>query len=257
VVTGASSGIGEQFARLLAVEGLHLVLVARRSERLEKLAKELREQHSIEVEALVLDLTRIDFLEPLLSACEQKDVGLVVSNAGAGAKGLHHETPREKLEAILDLNCRAPLLLAHAFAPKLIERGRGGLLLTGSMEGYLGFPYSAGYAASKAFVHSLGEGLWGELRERGIDVLVLAPGPTDTEILPKQGIDPGQMIGLKPPSEVARLGLERLHRGPVVQVGLLNRAFVAFLSLLPRGLAVRIAGRGMRDAIEKSRRSTG
>ncbi len=255
VVTGTSSGIGEQFARLLAADGFDLILVARRTERIEKLAAELSEKHSIEAEAISLDLARPDFLAPLLAACQGKDVGLVVSNAGAGAKGLLHETEIEDLLTVLDVNCRAPLLLAHAFSPRLIERGRGGFLITASMESFVAFPYSAGYAASKAFALSFGEAIWSELRERGVDVLVLAPGPTDTEILPNQGIRPQDMTGLMSAEEGARIGLEQLGRRPVYIPGLLNRLMVGFLSRLPRRLALKAAGSGMRAAIEKGRAS--
>jgi short-subunit dehydrogenase len=254
LVTGASSGIGEQFARVLAEAGFDLVLVARRTERIEKLAEELRGSHGVAVEPRTLDLCEPDFLAPLARACEGKDIGLIVSNAGIGAKGLCHEAQREQLTQVLHANCRAPLLLAHAFVPALIERGRGGLLLTASIEGFVGFPYSAAYAATKAFVTSFGEGLWGELREHGVDVLVLAPGATDTELLPKSGFDPRDMAGLMSPERVARLALHRLGRGPLYVPGILNRAFVGFLSLLPRRLAVLVAGRGMRAALEKARR---
>jgi short-subunit dehydrogenase len=253
LVTGASSGIGEQFARVLAEAGLDLMLVARRTARIEKLAEELRDAHGVAAEPLTLDLCEPDFLSPLLRACEGKDIGLVVSNAGIGAKGPCHEAQREQLTEVLHANCRAPLLLAHAFVPALIERGRGGLVFTGSIEGFVGFPYSAAYAATKAFVTSFGEGVWGELREHGVDVLVLAPGVTDTEILPKSGFDPQDMAGLMSPEMVASLALQRLGRGPVYVPGLLNRAFVGFLSLLPRRRAVVVAGRGMRAALEKAR----
>ena len=253
LVTGASSGIGEQFAHVLAETGFDLVLVARRTERIEKLAQELRGRHGVEVEPLTLDLCEPDFLGPLLRVCEGKEIGLIVSNAGMGAKGLYHEAQRDQLTEVLHANCRAPLLLAHAFVPALIERGHGGLLLTGSIEGFVGFPYSAAYAATKAFVTSFGEAVWDELREHGVDVLVLAPGATDTEILPKSGFDPQDMAGLMSPETVARLALRRLGRGPVYVPGILNRAFVGFLSLLPRRLAVVVAGRGMRAALEKAR----
>jgi short-subunit dehydrogenase len=255
VVTGASSGIGEQFARQLAAAGLHVVVVARRAERLENLAEELRAGGDVEVETLALDLSRPDFLEPLLAACLGTDIGQVVSNAGAGLKGPHVEASPEKLVAMLDLNCRAPILLARSFAPGLIDRGRGGLLFTGSVEAVRGFPYSAGYSATKAFVQSFGESLWVELGARAVDVLVLNPGPTDTEILPNQGLSTDDMAGLMPPEEVARRALARLGRGPVFVPGVLNRVLVRFLSLLPRRLALKIAAWGMLDAIEKGRRA--
>ena len=255
VVTGASSGIGEQFARQLAAAGLHVVLVARRGERLERLAQELRAGGDVEALAVALDLSRSDFLEPLLAACIGKDVGLVVSNAGTGLKGAHFEASPEKLVTMLDLNCRAPILLARSFAPRLIERGRGGLLFTGSVEAVRGFPYSAAYSATKAFVQSFGESLWVELGAHGVDVLVLNPGPTDTELLPSQGMSSDDMLGLMPPEEVARRALARLGRGPVFVPGILNRVMVRFLSLLPRRLALEIAARGMLDAIAKGQRA--
>ena len=255
LVTGASSGIGREFARLLAVAGLDLVLVARRRDRIEALAKDLSQAHGVEVAALPLDLARRDFLDVLLPFCEGRDIGLVVSNAGLGAKGLLDETPRQTLEAVLDVNCRAPLLLAHAFVPRLRARGRGGVILTGSIEAYTPTPWSVGYSASKAFARALGEGLWGELRGCGIDVLALAPGATDTEMLPASGMDARDMpTGVMTPAEVARQGLERLGGGPSHITGGVNRALVGFLSILPRRLALLAAGRGMRDAIERGRR---
>ncbi len=255
-VTGASSGIGEQFARLVAAEGLNVILVARRVDRLEALAAELRQEHGIEVESAAIDLSKPDFLELLLEACDDKDIGLVISNAGFGLKGLHHEMPLERLSAMLDVNCRAPLLLTNAFAPRLIERKRGGILLTGSMEGFFGVPWSAGYSATKAFVLSLGEAMWSELRRHNIDVLVLAPGATDTETHAGQGIAREDLVGLKSPQEVARLGLEHLGRRPVYVSGLLNRLYIGVCGILPRKWAVVSMGAGVRKVVLKNRKRT-
>jgi short-subunit dehydrogenase len=254
VVTGASSGIGEQFARLLAAEGLNVILVARRTARLDGLADELRQRNGVEVEPLTLDLGQPDFLDSLCRACEGKEIGLVVSNAGVGAKGPHHRVDPDRLAAVVNVNCVAPLLLARSFSPKLIERGRGGFIVTASIESFVAFPYSAAYAASKAFALSFGEAIWRELREYGVDVLVLAPGATDTEILPAQGLDPSSMVGLMKPEDVARQALERLGRGPVYITGALNRVLVGFLRLLPRKIALTVAGKGMQAAIEKGRK---
>ena len=255
VVTGASSGIGEQFARQLADAGLSLVLAARRAERLARLADELHDTGNTDVECLALDLSQPGFLEPLLAACIGKDVGLVVSNAGSGLKGPLAEASPEKLTAMLDLNCRAPILLARSFAPRLMDRGRGGLLFTGSVEAVRGFPYSAAYSATKAFVQSFGEALWSELANHGVDVLVLNPGPTDTEILPNQGMSSDDMPGMMSPERVAALALARLGRGPVFVPGAMNRVMVRAFSLLPRRLGLKLAARGMLDAIEKGKRA--
>jgi len=254
LVTGASSGIGEQFARTLAELGLDLIVVARRRDRLEALAGELRAKHSVSVEVWGLDLAKRACVEELVDGCAAHDIGLVVCNAAAGAKGLLHEAATESLDTLVDLNCRAPLLIAHAFAARLCARGRGGLLFVGSIEARTPTPYSAPYAASKAFVHSLASGLWGELRSRGVDVLVLEPGATDTEMLPNSGMRKEDIpTPVMTPEAVVREGLEHLSRGPTRIAGRTNRLMVALLSWLPRRIAIRAVGWGMRGAIEKGR----
>lgn len=253
LVTGASSGIGEAYARQLASEGFDLVLVARRKDRLEALVAELQENSAIEIDILVIDLGRPDFIEELAKGCQGKDIGLLISNAGSGAKGAFDETPLAKKLALIDLNCRAHLVLADEFIPRFKQRGGGGLIITSSIEATIGFPYSATYAASKAFAASLGEGLWGELNGTGVDVLVLEPGATDTETLPDQGMKAEDMSGLMQPAEVASIALKKLGHGPVVVAGGMNRVMVRVLSWLPKGFAIRMVGKGIRDAIEKGR----
>jgi len=254
LVTGASSGIGEQFARRLAARGLHLVVAARRLDRLDALSRELRDAHGHEILPVAVDLAAEDAADTLADACADRDVGLVVSNAGLGMKGLHADADPEQLDDMLAVNCRAPMLLARAFAPRLVERGRGGLVFVGSIEGFQGYPYSAAYAATKGFVHSLGAGLWGELRPRGVDVLVVAPGATDTDILTDQGIDKRALVGVMAPADVAERSLAHLGRGPMYVVGGTNKALVGVLRLLPRRVALRAAGMGMHQTLERSAR---
>lgn len=252
LVTGASSGIGEQFSRHLAARGLDLVITARRASLLRTLAEELEAAHGVRVEAVAIDLAETTGVEFLLGACKERDIGLVVNNAGFGLKGYHHDQRAQDLDAMLALNCRAPMLLAHAFLPQLARRGTGGLLFTASIEGFVGFPFSAAYAATKAFVLSLGEALSVELAREGVDVLVLAPGSTDTDAPISQGIDRSQLIGLMQPSDVAAQALAQLGRRRVLVPGLANRTLVGFLRAVPRGVAVRLAGAGLRRAIERS-----
>ena len=254
LVTGASSGIGEHFARRLAARGLNLIVAARRKDRLEHLAADLRAVDRVEVVPVAVDLADAGFLEIVRAACDEEDVGLVVSNAGLGLKGLHVDQDPKQLDAMLAVNCRAPMLLAQAFAPRLAERGHGGFVLVGSIEGFQGYPYSAAYAATKGFVHSLGEGLWGELRPKGVDVLVVAPGGTDTDILTNQGIDKKALVGVMEPAEVAERSIAHLGRGPVYVVGASNKALVTFLRVLPRRLALRAAGMGMHQTLRRSAR---
>jgi short-subunit dehydrogenase len=250
LVTGASSGIGAEMARELAAHGLDVIITARRASLLQALADELSRAHGVKVEVVALDLAQPDFMSTLVSACAGKDIGLVVSNAGFGLKGEHHQLDADRLTAMLNVNCHAPMLIAHAFAPQLIARGRGGLILTGSIEGYLGFPWSSAYAASKSFVLTLGEGLWGELSRHGLDVLVLMPGATDTDAPTLQGIDKRKIPGeIMPPKEVARMTLMQLKRGPAFIPGWKNRALMWMLTVLPRRLALRLAAKGIRDSM--------
>jgi short-subunit dehydrogenase len=253
LITGASSGIGEQFAELLATAGLNVILVARRKDRIDKLADSLTAKYNVKTLALCADLASPNAIEQLHAACKEQEIGLLICNAGTGAKGIHHETSLQQLNNILDLNSRAPMLLTHAFAPDFIRRGRGGIIITASIEAYLGFPYSAAYSASKAFAKTLGEGLWSELKPHHVDVLVLNPGATDTEILAAQGIDSEQMVGLMSPQAVAEYALHMLGKKPVVIAGLMNQVFIKFLTLIPRSLAITLAGIGMKNAIDKSR----
>lgn len=255
LVTGASSGIGEQFAHLLAKEQLNVIMVARRADRLDSIASQLRSQYGIETRVVPLDLSDPGFLDQLMKSSEGLDIGLIVSNAGFGLKGLHHEIPLDKLSQMLEVNCRANMLITHAFIPLLMKRGHGGIILTGSMEGFFGVPWSAAYSATKAFVLSLGEALWDELRRDNIDVLVLSPGSTDTDTHIAQGINKKDLPSLKPPQEVAKMGLEQLGRKPVFITGFTNRQLIRFLSMLPRKRAVRIVGSGVRKILLKGRRS--
>jgi len=243
LVTGASSGIGEAFAHALAARGVRSLLLARRLDELQRVAAEVREASGVECECLAADLSEPNFIDGVQERCAERDLGLVVSNAGYNPGGSFHERSREELLRILDVNDRAPLLLADAFAPKLLERGRGGLLFTGSVEGFLGHPHSATYSASKAFLQSFGEALWGELKPQGVDVFVLAPGPTDTPLLRSRSS--GSLPGTLSARAVADFGLDRLGHGPGGIPGQLYRWSTWLLTSLPRRFAVRLMGGAM------------
>lgn len=252
LVTGASSGIGEQFARKLADAGLNLLLVARRTDRLQALKDELFRRYGTLVELIGEDLAQPDAADRVVSAIGERDVGLVVSNAGFGLKGGFSQHDASTLDAMLNVNARAPLLLLHALLPRLKARTRAGIILTGSMEGEAAFPWSAAYAATKAFLHSLGAGLYGELQGSGVDLLVLAPGSTETEAHALQGISREALMGVMSPAAVATAALEQLGRRPLYVPGWYNAAFVCLLRLLPRRWAVWLAGKGMATTLARS-----
>jgi len=247
LVTGASSGIGASFASLLAAKGLDLVVVARRSQRLNDLATRLGNEHGVKVTVCQADLADATAAETILRATASLDIGLVVSNAGFGFKGSFESGDPKTMADMLMVNCTTPMLLARGFVPRLRKRARGGgLVLTSSVEGLIGCPYSAAYAASKAFVNSLGEALWGELTPEGIDVLTLCPGATDTEAPRLQGIDPATLRHLMPPDEVARLTLENLGNGPVYLPSEHYRTTFERLLSMPRRAALVAMAQSMK-----------
>src|SRR5260370_20675031 len=178
MMPGASSGIGEEFARQLAASGLHLVLVARRLSALEALGSELARTFGIHYRAVGLDLTTDDALATLTEATQDLDIGLVISNAGAMAPGDFLLMNHQALRRDLRLNVQAHLDLTHHFGQRLAQRGRGGLLLVASTIGLQGAPFAAEYAAAKAYVISLGEALHVEIQKVDAHVTVLSPGAT-------------------------------------------------------------------------------
>jgi short-subunit dehydrogenase len=244
VVTGASSGIGAEFARQLAARGLSLVLCARRKDLLDALGAELTGRHGVEVSSVEIDLSRPDFLPALEAAIGTRDVGLLVSNAGFGDKGPFLESDLATQLRMLDTNCRAPLLLAYAFGRRFVERGRGGIVFTSSTAAFQGLPFSSHYAATKGYELQLAEGLWYELLGKGVDVLALCPGPTETEGTKRTGVDPAKvpfkMMAVGP---VVSSALDALGSAPIAIPGLSNRLLYAAVKILPRRLATRVAGK--------------
>lgn len=253
LVTGASSGIGEQFARLLAEAGFDLLLTARRQPQLEALRDELQREFNVAVAVFPCDLSKSGEVEALVAWARERAPTLLVSNAGYGVpKGPYLDSAAQDLDAMFQTNAIAPARLARELLSAMVAAGRGGVIFTGSIEGDTAFPFSTGYAASKAFLHSLAHGLWFEVRRAGVDVLLLAPGSTDTEAPLKQGISRDQLVGIMSPREVAEQALEALGRRPHFTPKFQNRLFVGLLRLLPRRLAIKLAGVGMKQAMERS-----
>jgi hypothetical protein len=239
VVTGASSGIGAEFARELARDGVSLVLAARRADKLEELAQELREDNGVRTRCVACDLATAAGVRALIAEAEQHDVAIVVNNAGAGYIGRFFEQDPARLAAMVQLNCAAPVALTAALLPKLVARKRGAVIFTGSVSGSQPLPLHALYSATKAFDNFLGEALWGELQGTGIDVLSLLPGSTDTEFaaaadeLPHGGASAAQVV---------RDALGALGHQPSVISGWFNwlRAN-AGARLLPRSVLALVA----------------
>ncbi len=246
LVTGASSGIGEEFARQLAAMGFNLILVARRKQRLEDLARQLETGSKIQVRIIVADLSQPDFMPIILSATQSIDVGLLVNNAGFGIGGnfLDHELKKEL--ALLDVNCRAPLILTHEFGRRMIERKRGGIIFVSSVSGYIATPFEASYAASKVYELFLAESLGHELKRDGVDVLALCPGSTDTEFHVIAG---SRAVAAMPVKPVVDLALKKLGKKPAAIPGWHNRLLVYLLKFTPRRVQTFLAGRVMGNLV--------
>jgi uncharacterized protein len=247
LVTGASSGIGKEFAQQIAASGINVVLVARRDALLAELGHALTEEFDVQYRALSMDLSQEGFIANLALQTKDLDIGLVVSNAGTANPGEFLKLDRELLQATLRLNTMSHLDIAHYFGRKLAERRRGGLILVGAMGAESGIPRIANDAGAKAYIHSLGEGLHYELKPLGVYVTVLAVGFTNTPVLEKFSFDPKTMP-LKPMSveQCVSEGLSGLlkNRSKIVP-GRLNRIMSA---LVPASFARKMEA----DMIDKA-----
>jgi uncharacterized protein len=212
LVTGASSGIGAEFAVQLAAAGLSLVIVARRKDRLDALADQLRGAHGVSVEVIQLDLAVEGAVPELVRRTEDLDVGLVVANAGELTTGPFLDNDWVAESDLLQVDLRVPAEMAHVYGAKLVRRGRGALIFLSSAVALAPMPYAANYGATKAYIAALGESLTYELKGSGVDVLTLAPGKTKTEGADNApGIDfdkiPGRPMMPEPVVKAALSGL--------------------------------------------------
>ncbi len=242
LVAGGSEGIGAAFATALAGRGVDLILVARRPGPLAALADRL----PVRTLTVVADLATASGLAAMAEATRDLEVGLVVVNAAYAPIGRLIDQDPAQTQRALDLNCRAPLVLAHRALPAMAARGRGGLIIMSSLAGLQGTPSLATYAASKAFGAVLAEGLWAELRGTGVDVLACVAGAVATPGLSATMGRPA--LGTLPPERVAEDALRALGRRPRTVPGTLMRASAVLMTrLLPRRAAIALIAGAARD----------
>lgn len=239
LVTGASAGIGAEFARALAREGISCVLSARRLERLTDLASELEKTHQVSTRVVSADLSEPDGADRLAQAVHDLDISILVNNAGFGYSGRFDRQDAARLQQMVQLNCVAPVVLTGRLLPGMLERGRGAVVITGSVAGRQPLPLHAVYSATKAFDLLFGEALAVEVKRKGVDVLVVEPGSTETEFQEVAGEIPHTG---ETPEQVVRVALDALGRQPSVVSGWFNwlRANAAS-RLLPRSLVAHVA----------------
>lgn len=247
LVTGASEGIGREIAREAAVRGLNVVLVARRRALLESVAREIESVSARAVRVVDADLSRADHTAAVLAATADLDIGVFAACAGFGTSGSFADADLGREVAMLDVNCRAVMTMSLEMARRMRARGRGGIVLMGSIVGFQGVPQAAHYAATKAYVQSLAEALRRELGPEGIDVLSSAPGPVTSgfgavaNMRIARGVDA---------ATVASETLDALGRRGTVRPGLVSKVLGASLATVPRQWRVRILERVMRGMTE-------
>jgi uncharacterized protein len=245
LITGASSGIGAAFANALAARGANLVLVARSADKLETLAAELRSRHQkITIDIISADLTREQAVAEIHHELRQRNlrVSVLVNNAGFSTNGAFETIASSLDHQQIMLNVAAVVNLTHEYIPEMLDQGEGIVINVGSTTSFYPLPQQAVYAASKAFVLSFSEALWVEYRQRGIRVLALCPGATDTAFFTTMGRD----VTLKKhtPEKVVQVALAALDQNRhYVIPGLRNTLESALLPrLLPRSLVARLVG---------------
>ena len=239
LVTGASDGIGAAMARELGARGMNLILVARSGDRLDALADSLTAENDIDTVVVVADLGRDEGVQLVLDAAAQRDVGFYAGCAGFGTAGHFAENRAEDELNMIDVNCRALTALAHPLAVSMRARGRGGIILMSSIVAFQGVPNSANYAATKAYVQALAEGLFDELAPHGVDVLASAPGPVATGFASRADM---AMSGAANARDVAVATLAALGRRKTVRPGFQSKLLGYGLATLPRAIRSRILG---------------
>jgi uncharacterized protein len=249
VVTGASAGLGEHFARQLAQLGQKVVLVARRGEKIEALAVELQQRHGLEARVLPLDLGAEGAVEILDERTSDLDVGLLVDNAGFGYMGRLLDQDPDRLAEMVHLNCTVTLLAAQRFARRFVARGGGGIIVSASLAGFQATPFMAAYGATKGFDLLFSEGFGQELKGTGVDVLALCPGSTRTEFGKVAGSN-GKGGGMRPEPVVAE-ALRALGRKPVVVTGWGNKTVGHVVNrIFPRRFVTAMSGVAIRKMAE-------
>ncbi len=222
VITGASSGIGVEFAHQIAEKGLNVVLVARRKQLLESVATTIAAKYKVQTRIIESDLSKDGFHHDILDTIKDIDVGLLVNNAGMNCEGQFYRGSLERNVQMLQLNTRAPFILAYEFGKQFISKGKGGIIFTSSISAFSAHPYLSHYAATKAYILSLAESMNFEFKDKNVDVLALCPGMTKSEMT--RGLKDGPMLMDAPP--VVKAALDNIGKQAYVVPGFINKTQV-------------------------------
>jgi hypothetical protein len=247
LITGASAGLGERFALAVAAAGQNVILVARRTDRLDALAQRIRVEHQVAADVIASDLAAPGAPEALIAEVARRGlaVNTLINNAGFGARGAFAELDRVMQARMIDLNCRALMELCHAVLPGMLQMRDGAILNVASTAAFQPGPWMSVYYATKAFVLSFSEGLHEEVKASGVRVSALCPGPTRTEFAEVADMGDSELFKrfATAPDVVVRDGLRALAANKAVEVsGVLNSVMAGAIRFTPRGVARSMAG---------------
>jgi len=237
LVTGSSSGIGLELATRLAESGLNIMLHGRRTSELQRISENLQKRFNVQTDIVSADLAADEGVQQLLKEAAKKPIGLVIASAGFGTSGLFHQSTIADEVNMLRVNCESLLLLTHHFSHQFVQKKRGGIILLSSMVGFQGVPFAVHYAATKAYVQSLGEALAVELKPYGVDVLTAAPGPVSSGFESRADM---KMNMSMTPDQISIPILKALGRHSTILPGLLTKFLVGSLRTLPRWGKIKI-----------------
>ncbi|MGC4117694.1 MAG: SDR family NAD(P)-dependent oxidoreductase [Myxococcales bacterium] len=260
LIIGGTDGLGLAFARELAARGLDLVLVARRENLLDEAARALGGEFKVNVQTHALDMADHDAQRELVLALKDQEIGLLVCNAAVSPVGPFLDVPLETHDKLVELNCHAAAHFAHVFGNQMRERRRGGIVLVSSMAGFQGTAQVVHYAASKAYLRVLAEGLWEELKGADVHVLACVAGQVDTPTFTRSNPrHPAWMpVPVMKPDQVAKTALAALGKQPTVIPGFSNLlASVLTQRLLPRKAIVAFYSASTRAMYPSDRKARG
>jgi len=256
LITGASSGIGEAFARRLAARGENVLLLARTEDKLASVCNELGRANDISAQYVAMDLAETDAAARLFEETKRRglEVEMLINNAGFGSMGDFTAFDIERDMKMIDLNVKALVALTHYYLPPMRERKSGTIINVASTAAFQGVPYMAVYAATKAFVLSFSEALWDENRAYNVHVMALCPGVTQTNFFAAANTDKPPMRAMQTPEQVVDTALKGLKRGKShIVSGWANYLTTETERLVPRWLVARIAGKAMRPKYGENR----
>jgi len=242
LVTGASSGIGEEFAKQLAKEGHDLILVARTQDKLNQLANTLKKSHNVQIEIISQDLSKNNSAEELFEKCKRFDINFIINNAGAGHIGEFEDQDLNEMEKMMLLNMITPAKFIYLMIP-MLQKNKGRCLNVASQIAFEPGPYMSGYTATKAFMLSFTESLREEFEDKGIKFYALCPGPTYTNFFKRAGTSPEAIrFKFRQPNEVVEAALNGVENDKGITIPGAENSIMTFMNrFLPRSLLAKLS----------------